>query len=112
MFERIFLALVRFYEHNDPLIFLVPLVLMALFSLIVKPRRRAVFFLLGSLLLLLEFEYDKNILKEIKSDWLNQIFSEDFRFRKYQFSSFFFQELLPFSLSLFGWFLLALAALF
>ena len=109
--EKISIALMRFYEHNDPLIFLVPIILVSLLSLILHPRRRAVFLLLGSLLLLLEFEYTKNIFKEIKSDWINQIFSADFQFRKYQFSAFFFQEVVPFAMSATGWFFLSLAAL-
>src|SRR3990167_4302329 len=103
---RTFLALIRFYEHNNPLVFLVPIVLISLLALILKPRRRVVFLLLGALFLLLEFEYSKNILKEIKSDWLDQIFSADFRFQRYQFSALFFQELVPVILSLLGWFFL------
>lgn len=111
MLEKIFLAFVRFYEHNDPLVFLVPMILVAFVSLMIKPRRRIVFLLLGSILLLLQFEYTKVIFKEFKSDWLNQIFAADFRFRKYQFSTFFFQDITPFLMSLFGWIFLALAAL-
>lgn len=110
MAEKIFLAFVRFYEHNDPLVFLVPLIVISLISLILKPRRRVVFLLLGFLLLLLEFEYTKVIFKEVKSDWLNQIFSSDFRFRRFQITTFFFQDIAPFLMSMLGWTFVALGA--
>lgn len=109
--ERVFLALVRFYEHNDPLVFLVPIILVAFTSLIIKPRRRVVFLLLGSVLLLLQFEYTKVLFKELKSDWLNQIFAEDFRFRKFLLVNFFFQDIVPFLMSLLGWSLLVISAI-
>lgn len=111
MMEKIFLALVRFYEHNDPLVFLVPLVLVSFLSLIVKPRRRVALFLFGLIFLILHFEYTKVIFKEVKGDWLNQIFAEDFRFRKYLLATFFFQDVVPFLMSFVGWMLLALSAL-
>ncbi len=111
MIERIFLTLIRFYEHNNPLVFLIPIILVSFFLLILKPKRRLVFLLIGSLLLLLEFEYTKVIFKEVKSDWLNQIFSEDFRFKKYQLSVFLFQEAIPFTMSLIGWFFILLSAI-
>jgi len=111
MIEKIFLALIRFYEHNDPLVFLVPLILVAFLSLIIKPRRRVVFLLLGSLLLLLQFEYTKVIFKEFKSDWLGQIFSDDFHFRRQLLTTFFFQDIVPMAMSIFGWAFLAAAAL-
>ncbi len=109
--EKIFLAFIRFYEHNDPLLFLVPLIVITLVALIIKPRRRKVFFLIGLSLLALQFEYSKVIFKEVKADWLNQVFAEDFRFRKYQFGTFFFQDIVPFALSAAGWIFLALTAL-
>ena len=111
MLEKIFLAFIRFYEHNDPLVFLVPLILVAFFFLIIKPRRRVVFLLLGALMLLLQFEYTKVIFKEVKSDWLGQIFSEDFRFRKYLIATFFFQDIVPMIMSILGWTFIALSAL-
>src|SRR3989338_1007221 len=111
MMEKFFLAFVRFYEHNDPLIFLVPVILVAFVALIAKPRRRVVFLLLGAILLLLQFEYTKVIFKELKSDWLNQIFAVDFRFRRILLATFFFQDIVPFIMSLFGWSLLVIAAI-
>lgn len=111
MLEKIFLAFIRFYEHNDLLVFLVPMILVAFVSLVIKPRRRVVFLLLGSILLLLQFEYTKVIFKEFKSDWLNQIFAGDFRFRKYLLTTFFFQDIVPFLMSLVGWVLITAAAI-
>ncbi len=105
------MAFVRFYEHNDPLLFLVPLIIVALIALIIKPNRRKVLFLIGLLLLTLQFEYTKVIFKEVKTDWLNQIFAPDFRFRRFLFSTFFFQDIAPFLMSLTGWALLLLTAL-
>lgn len=110
MLEKIFLAAIRFYEHNDPLVFLVPLVFVSFFALIVKPRRRIVFFLLGCLLLILQFEYTKVIFKELKSDWLGQIFSQDFHLRRQLWATFFFQDIVPMLMSIFGWGLIFLAA--
>lgn len=111
MIEKIFLALVRFYEHNDPLVFLVPIILVSFTALIIKPRRRVVFLLLGSALLLLQFEYTKVIFKELKSDWLNQIFAEDFRFRRYLLTTFFFQDIVPFLMGFIGWLLITLSVI-
>lgn len=109
--EKTFLAFVRFYEHNDLLVFLVPLLLLTLLLLIIKPHRRKVLFLLGVALLLLQFEYTQVIFKEVKTDWLNQIFAPDFRFRGYHFATFFFQEIIPLVLGILGWLSLTLAAL-
>ncbi|MCL5004300.1 MAG: hypothetical protein M1352_03435 [Patescibacteria group bacterium] len=111
MIEKVFLAVIRFYEHNDPLVFLVPLIIISIGSLIFKPRRRGVFFLLGVLLLLLQFEYTKVIFKEVKIDWVNQIFAADFQLRKAQMATFLLQEVTPICLSVAGWGFLALAAL-
>jgi hypothetical protein len=111
LFEKTLLAVARFYEHNDLLVFLVPLLLLTLLLLIIKPNRRKVLFLLGVALLLLQFEYTQVIFKEVKTDWLNQIFAPDFRFRQYHFATFFFQELVPLVLGALGWMSLALAAL-
>ena len=111
MLERIFLASIRFYEHNDPLVFLVLIVLISFVSLIIRPKRRVVFLLLGSLMLILQFEYTKVIFKELKSDWLSQIFSEDFSFRRQMLTTFFFQDVVPMLMSAFGWGLIALAAI-
>jgi|GEM_PF-5723329 hypothetical protein len=111
MLEKIFLATIRFYEHNDPLVFLIALVLVAFFFLIIKPRRRVVFLLLGCLMLILQFEYTKVIFKELKSDWLGQIFSQDFHFRRQLLAMFFFQDIIPLLMSILGWTFLALSAL-
>lgn len=111
MLEKIFLAFVRFYEHNDPLVFLVVIILVAFGSLIFKPRRRVVFLLLGSILLLLQFEYTKVIFKEFKSDWINQIFAGDFHFRRALLATFFFQDIVPFLMSSLGWSLIVATAL-
>lgn len=110
MLERIFLAAIRFYEHNDPLVFLVPMVLFAFVFLIVKPKRRVVFLLLGALMLILQFEYTKVIFKEFKSDWLGQIFSEDFHLRRQLWATFLFQDIVPLLMSILGWGLIFLAA--
>lgn len=111
MIEKVFLAFIRFYEHNDPLVFLIVLILVSFFFLIVKPRRRVVFLLLGALMLLLQFEYTKVIFKEFKTDWLGQIFSQDFHFRRQLLATFFFQDIVPMLMSIFGWTFLALSAL-
>ena len=111
MLEKIFLATIRFYEHNDTLVFLVPIVLISFVSLIIKPKRRVVFLLLGALMLILQFEYTKVIFKEFKSDWLSQIFSDDFHFRRQLLATFFFQDVVPMFMSVLGWGLIALAAI-
>jgi len=111
MFERISIAFLRFYAHNDPIIFLIPLIIGTFIFLIVKPNRRKVLFLLGVIFLAVQFEYNKRIVGEIQSDWINQIFTEDFQFRKYQFTTFIIQSVFPFLLSLSGWVLIALSAL-
>jgi hypothetical protein len=97
--------------HNSLAIALVVMVLACAGLLVLKPKRRFVFFLLGFLLLLLEFEYRKHFGKALEEQTINSVILQGDHLRTRSLMEDFFQKLIPFGLWLGGWGLVFLGIL-
>lgn len=89
--------------HNSLAIGLVLGMVVAIGLLILKPKRKYVFFFLGFLLLLLEFEYQKHFEKALEEQTINSVILQGQHFRTRNIMEDFFQKLIPFGLWLLGW---------
>jgi hypothetical protein len=110
MFDSTFVAVAySFYGHNAPLIFLGGMTILGLFSSLKKPSRANILIFAAFLILTFNFEYDKHLIAQVKSHWLDLLFPPGQRFDKYNFLSLFFSKVLPIALDIVGWGMLALA---
>lgn len=89
--------------HNSLAIALVAMVGISALLLVLKPKRRLVLFLLGFLLLLLEFEYRKHFGKVLEEQTINSVILQGGHLRTRSLMEDFFQKLIPFGLWLGGW---------
>ena len=89
--------------HNNLAIGLVLAIGISTLLMIFKPKRRFVFFLLGFLLLLLQFEYQKHFGKALEEQTINSVILQGDSLRARSVMEDFFQKLIPFSLWLAGW---------
>lgn len=98
-----------FYAHNGPVIFYGLGIVFAFLFLIARPKRRYVAALLGFLLLLFSFEYQKHFTAHFNSHLVMQLTDPKLQAEEYGLLSRFFNQLLPIGLDIGGWFLLFLA---
>lgn len=89
--------------HNNLAIGLVLGILFAAALLIFRPKRKYVFFFLGFLFLLLQFEYQKHFGKALEEQTVNSIILQGQHLRTKSLLEDFFQKLIPFGLWLGGW---------
>jgi len=89
--------------HNSLAIGLILGIGLSAIWLIFKPRRRLVFFLLGFILLILQFEYQKHFGKALEQQTINSVIIQGESFRARSVMQDFFQKLVPFALWLGGW---------
>ena len=100
-----------FLNHNLPLVVYGALTFLALLLTVLKPSRTTLFLFLGFLLLTLNFEYEKHLLAKIIRDMVDLMFPSGTRFTKYTFIRLFLENVIPLTLSLVGWGLIALSVL-
>jgi len=97
------LTLYTTWLHNSLVIALVAGFLLTCFLMILKPKRRLIFFLLGFLFLILEFEYRKHFGEALKEQTINSIMAQGGGFQVKRQVEDFFQKVLPFALWATGW---------
>lgn len=97
--------------HNNLAIGLVLGIAISALFLIFKPRRKLVFFFLGFLLLLLEFEYQKHFGKALEQQTVNSLILQGQHLRTKSVLEDVFQKIIPFGLWFFGWALIFLGVL-
>ena len=89
--------------HNNLAIGLILAIGISALLLIFKPKRRLVFFLLGFILLLLQFEYQKHFGKALEEQTINSVILQGKSLRARSVMEDFFQKLIPFVFWLSGW---------
>ena len=89
--------------HNNLAIGLVLAISVCALLLIFKPKRKFVFFLLGFIFLLLQFEYQKHFSKALEQQTINSVIIQGESLRAKSVMEDFFQKLIPFTLWLVGW---------
>ena len=94
--------------HNSLAIALVVAIGFSALLMVLKPKRRLVFFFLGFLFLLLEFEYEKHIGKSLEEQTINSVILQGQHLRTKSLLEDLFSKLIPFGLWLAGWALLLL----
>ena len=97
--------------HNSLAIGLVLAIGFSALLLIFKPRRKFVFFLLGFIFLLLQFEYQKHFGKALEEQTINSVILQGESLRAKSVMEDVFQKLIPFSLWAGGWGLIFLGLL-
>lgn len=89
--------------HNNLVIGLTLVIGASALMLIFKPKRKLVFFLLGFILLLLQFEYQKHFGKTLEQQTITSVIIQGESLRARSVMEDFFQKLIPFVLWLGGW---------
>lgn len=89
--------------HNSLAIALFAAIIFSALLMIFRPRRKFVFFFLGFLLLLLEFEYEKHFGKALEQQTINSVILQGEHLKARDFLSDFFGKLIPFFLWAGGW---------
>jgi hypothetical protein len=89
--------------HNNFVLALIAVIFFAAFLLLRHPQRKYVFFLLGFLLLLLEFEYQKHFGKALEEQTINAAIWQGGHLRAKSVLEDVFTKLIPFTLWLLGW---------
>jgi len=98
--------------HNSLPVALFFLIGLAALLLVFRPRRSLVLFLLGFILLFLEFEYRKHFGKDLEEQTITSIIAGEGHIRARSFLEDFFQKLIPFLLWASGWGAVALGMIF
>ena len=98
--------------HNNLAIGLFLGIAISALFLIFKPKRKLVFFFLGFLLLLLEFEYQKHFAKVLEQQTINSMIFQGQHLRTKSVLEDVFQKIIPFVLWLAGWMLVFLGIAF
>ncbi len=91
------------YLHNQLAIGLIIAALVALILLLKKPQRQYVFFFLGFLLLILHFEYQKHIVKDLADQTIATLFLEEGNYRFRWLTKVGLYHLVPLIMWLLGW---------
>ncbi len=91
------------YIHNQLLIGLAVALISSLLLLLKKPQRRYVWFLLGFLFLIIHFEYQKHIVKDLTEQTIATLFLEEGYYRGRWLTRVALYHLVPFLLWLAGW---------
>lgn len=91
------------YLHNQLVIGLALACLASLFLLIKKPQRRYVWFFIGFLILILHFEYQKHIVKDLADQTIATLFLEEGNYRWRWLTKVGLYHLTPLLLWLGGW---------
>jgi hypothetical protein len=89
--------------HNNLAIALFLGIVLAVVNLVIKPRRKFVFLLIGFILLLLQFEYQKHFAAALEQQTVNSIILQGEHVRAKSFLEDFFQKLIPFGMWIAGW---------
>lgn len=98
--------------HNNLAIALVIGMILAAGLMLLKPKRKLMFFFLGFLLLLLQFEYQKHFGKALEQQTVNSVILQGQHLRVKSVMEDVFQKIIPFLLWLVGWGLVFLGASF
>lgn len=98
--------------HNNLAIALVIGMVLTACLIILKPRRKLMFFFLGFLLLLLQFEYQKHFGKVLEQQTVNSVILQGQHLRAKSVMEDVFQKIIPFLLWLVGWGLIFLGSSF
>ena len=98
--------------HNNLAIGLLLAIAVSVLLLIFRPQRRFVFFLLGFIFLLLQFEYQKHFGKALEQQTINAVILQGESLRARSVMEDFFQKFIPFALWLGGWGLVFLGIVF
>lgn len=91
------------YLHNQLVIGFLLAFLASLFLLIKKPERRQVWFLLGFLILILHFEYQKHIVQDLADQTISTVFLEEGNDKWRRLTKLALYHFTPFVLWLSGW---------
>ena len=89
--------------HNNLAIGLVLAIGFCALLLIFKPKRKFVFFLLGFIFLLVQFEYQKHFGKALEEQTINSVILQGESLRAKSVMEDFFQKFVPFAFWLAGW---------
>ena len=89
--------------HNHWLIGLLLAIVVSALFLIKKPKRKLVFFLIGFIFLLIQFEYQKHFGKQLEQQTITSIIIQGEHLRTRSVLEDFFQKLIPFGLWVGGW---------
>lgn len=98
--------------HNNEAIAFVLLSGLSALLLILRPKRKFAFFLLGFLFLLLEFEYQKHFGKALEEQTITSVIINGESLKARSVMEDFFQKLIPFGLWVSGWGLVLLGIIF
>jgi hypothetical protein len=101
-----------FYAHNGPVVFSSLGSLIAIAQLLRSPSRKGVFALLGFLLLIFSFEYQKHFTNHFNSHLVLQLADPDLQSAEFSLLSRFFNQILPLALDFSGWGMLFLSLFF
>ncbi|MDP2637567.1 MAG: hypothetical protein Q8P26_00705 [Candidatus Levybacteria bacterium] len=94
--------------HNNLAIGFLVIIGVSALLLIFRPQRKFFLFFLGFLFLILEFEYQKHFAEALEQQTVNSIIISGKHLQTRSILEDFFQKLVPFSLWLVGWGLVAL----
>lgn len=103
MKQGIFQLIYFTYLHNELVIGLFLALLASIICLIKKPTRQLVFFLLGFLCLILQFEYQKHIVQGLAEQTIATLFLEEGHYRGRWLTQVAIYHLVPLLLWLAGW---------
>jgi 4-hydroxybenzoate polyprenyltransferase len=91
------------FLHNSLAIGLAVAAGVALLMLIKRPQRKYVFFFVGFLILLFQFEYDKHIVKDLAEQTVGTVFLEEGNYRARWLTQAAIYHLVPTVLWVVGW---------
>jgi hypothetical protein len=89
--------------HNHLAVGLILAMGICALALVMRPKRRLVFFFLGFLLLFLQFEYQKHLGPALEEQTIASVIIEGEHWRAREVMEDFFQKLVPFAFWVGGW---------
>lgn len=101
-----------FYDHNALVFYLVIALIFVAIRLFLKPSRYYVLLIIGLLMLIFSFEYQKHLIPHFFSHLLDPIVDPKTHARTYRYSSLFLSRILPVLLDFTGWFLMIFSLFF
>jgi len=107
--QNIFYTVYFIFIHNFLAIFYFCGIIASIITLLIKPARWKVLLLIGFILLLFGFEYNKHIVGPLKDQTLNSLITVRQHFKVYRIVNFFLGKALPIILPLSGWSLVSIA---
>ena len=101
--QNIFYTVYFSITHNFPVVFYALGIFTAVVLSIIKPSRKSVFLLLGFILLLLGFEYEKHILEGLREQTINSLITIQEHNKVRRIINILTLKALPLGLPLLGW---------